>query len=367
MLPPHKVSCSGWAAARPDSPRPYLPKVSFMTTSTLRNAALGLAFVSISTLSCGRSAALDVHHAGVPSDGGAIAGNGSGGVRVLSTGGMATSGTSIVSTGGLPGSRGMGGAGVGDASACASDQDCPSSQVCGYEADLTCSTRAHCIPAQFCNSVQAGCGCDGSLVLLGCGVASRAFAEIGSCRRGTGGAPGTAVPVSASQLMGTTVSPCASGYAHPSICCQGAPDRATTCTEDVTHPFDVCGTEQLAYPDSSVCCSLGQKTACVQPSGVDANADAGLPSPCLNPCYPGAYPPPPFLDSYLCVFGNGGTVETTQPACIGMCYQQGDWCSTPCPAGWSAPAGGQVDLCCMTDSSGQTFCFSQAGYIGGTP
>ena len=36
-----------------------------------------------------------------------------------------------------------------------------------------------------------------------------------------------------------------------------------------------------------------------------------------------------------------------------------------CPAGWSVPADGQVDLCCQTDSSGRAICFSQAGWIGG--
>ena len=38
------------------------------------------------------------------------------------------------------------------------------------------------------------------------------------------------MPVSASDLYRTEVPPCAAGYAHPSICCQGAPYEATVCT-----------------------------------------------------------------------------------------------------------------------------------------
>jgi len=186
-----------------------------------------------------------------------------------------------------------------------------------------------------------------------------------------GGVTGNAVPVSVAPLFDVAVAPCALGYAHPNICCQGAPYRATVCNEDLTRPFGVCETGQYAYPDRNACCSLDNRTACVPPSGVDLTPDAGQQSGCQNPCYPGAYPPPELANSAdggpagsaLCYFGTGMSFEPPQVLCL-ECPPT-DWCSTPCPAGWSAPVGGQVDFCCQTDSSGQSFCFSQAGYIGG--
>jgi hypothetical protein len=329
----------------------------------------------------------------LPSAGGGATGAGGavGSGGTISTGGRVGSGGAVVSGGmsGKGGAAGVGGvfgtggatgyggaiASDGGASTCSSDQDCPSSQVCGYEADLTCSIQAHCITEAFCNSVAVGCGCDGGMVLVGCGVASKPFTGIGPCSNGTGGATsagGTtgnggsaAIAVSVTKLFDADVPPCAAGYEHPNICCQGAPYQATVCTEDLTHPFGVCETEQFAYPDPNACCLLDNKTACVQPPGVDSTPDAGQQNDCLNPCSPGAYPPPPLMDRWLCVFGIGITAQTRQPPCIGLCTRQGDWCSTPCPAGWSAPAGGQVDFCCQTGLNGQSFCFSQAGFIRG--
>jgi hypothetical protein len=260
-----------------------------------------------------------------------------------------------------------GAADVGEADAegpgaCTSDHDCPQSQVCGYQADISCSGQAHCIPTQFCNSVTVGCGCDGGIVLVGCGVASRPFSGAGACAGSTGGASGSSTPVDVTQLMGKEVPACAPGYAHPDICCQGAPYRATTCTEDLMRPFDGCGAEELVYPDPKTCCSLANKTTCER-AAPDPAADAGQRSSCQNPCYPGAYPPPPPLDSFLCVFGTGMSVASKEPWCS-LCTSPIQWCPPPCPAGWSAPPGGQVDLCCQADPSGKPFCFSQAGYIG---
>lgn len=280
------------------------------------------------------------------------------------TGGLGNGASMNTGGASAAGGTNAGGAAAGGASGCSSDEDCPSSQVCGYEADLSCSIQAHCIPGAFCNSVAVGCGCDGGMVLVGCGVASKPFTGIGPCaNKGTGGAPSTAIPVSVTQLFGVAVPQCPAGYEHPNICCQGAPYQATVCTEDPTRPFGLCQSEQLAYPDANACCSLDNKTTCVKPSSVDSTADAGQQSGCNNPCSPGAYPAPPLFERDLCVLGTGMSIEPTQPWCS-LCTGPIDWCSTPCPAGWSAPAGGQVDLCCQTGSSGQSFCFSQAGYIG---
>ena len=270
-------------------------------------------------------------------------------------------------TGGVGSATGGVGSGTGgmtgSVSECSSNQDCPASNVCGYEADLSCSIGAHCIPSKFCNDVTAECGCDGRIVLVGCGVASRAFKGAGACADGTGGTPSTTRVVSLTELAGKEVLPCAAGYAHPNICCQGAPYSATTCAEDLTHPFDICKPEQLAYPDPNACCSLDNRTSCVQPSVANVTTDAGQASNCQNPCSIGAYPPPPFFKGDLCVFGTGMSIEPVEPWCS-LCTGPVQWCNTPCPVGWSTPALGQVDLCCQTDSSGRNFCFSQAGYVG---
>ena len=282
-----------------------------------------------------------------------------------STGGANSGGAANTGGAAAGGANGTGGA-TSTGGVCSSDQDCPASYVCGYQADLTCSVGAQCIPASFCNSVAVGCGCDGGIALVGCGVSSKPFTGIGPCaNNGTGGAPSTAIPVSVTQLFGVAVPQCPAGYEHPNICCQGAPYQATACTEDLTHPFGLCESEQLAYPDPNACCSLDNKTDCVQPSGVDSTPDAGQQNNCQNPCSPGAYPPPPLMDGWLCVFGIGMSAEPTQPVLRTSCTVPIDWCSNPCPAGWSAPVGGQVDLCCQTGSGGQSFCFSQAALIGG--
>ncbi len=259
------------------------------------------------------------------------------------------------------------GAAAGGAPGTCSSQGCPASQVCGYEADRACSIQAHCIPRAFCNDVAVACGCDGGVVLVGCGVATRPFTGIGPCSGDAGTASGTsntATAVSVSQLVGKEVLSCPDGYVHPNVCCQGAPYQKTTCAEDLAHPFDGCGPEQGAFPDPNACCSLDKKTSCIEPSGAGATGYSGQRSSCQNPCAPGAYAPPPLLDGSLCAFGTGMSVEPKEPPCS-LCTGPVQWCSTPCPAGWSPPDRGQVDSCCQSDSSGERFCFSQAGHIDG--
>jgi hypothetical protein len=201
------------------------------------------------------------------------------------------------------------------------------------------------------------------MLLLACG---------GGCAGGgSSGSTSTASPVSVTGLFETTVLACAAGYEHANICCQGAPYKATVCTEDLTHPFGVCGKGQFAYPDPNACCLLDGTTACLQPSAVAPTADAGQQASCLNPCSPGAYPPPPPAGALssggaLCYFGIGLSVVSSTPLCEGLCTGPSPpYCSATCPAGWSVPTDGQVDLCCQTDPSGQALCFSQAGWIGG--
>ncbi len=226
-------------------------------------------------------------------------------------------------------------------------------------------------------TVAVNSSCGGNIALNPNETTGNNANEIGGAANGgvmnTGGALGggaisAAISVSASILYDTQVPPCFAGYEHPNICCQGGPDQATICAEDLTHPFGLCEKGQFAYPDVSACCSLDNKAACLQPSSVEPTADAGQQAACTNPCYPGTYPLPESVssanDSFCCI-GSGQAVSCMSKA--GHCESTGcsPICGAPCPAGWAAPAGGQVDLCCQTDSSGQSVCFSQSGSIGG--
>jgi hypothetical protein len=191
------------------------------------------------------------------------------------------------------------------------------------------------------------------------GGASIAWGDGGTLSTAGSSSGATASPVDVHQLYGTEVLPCAAGYEHPNICCLGAPYKATVCTEDLTHPFGVCEPGQTAFPDPNACCVLDSKTPCLQPSGVDPT---GQRANCANPCWPGGYPDATNPDIY-CWFGIGISMYPKEPPCIGMCTEPFSRCSTPCPAGWSVPAGGQIDLCCQTDSDGETICFSQTSVI----
>jgi len=179
------------------------------------------------------------------------------------------------------------------------------------------------------------------------------------------------VSLSITSLLAAVVTPCAAGYAHPNICCRGAPYEATTCTKDSTHPFDVCATGLYAYPDPSACCLLADKNACTGPSGDASAMPESQGASCQNPCAPGAYPPSKIsispagvaVDDMLCCFGTGLACEPKQPPCIGLCTEQQEWCGRACPSGWTVPVEGQVDACCQSDSSGRSFCFSQAEHI----
>jgi hypothetical protein len=203
----------------------------------------------------------------------------------------------------------------------------------------------------------------------GCAEVSQANSGAGgSSPANTGGSTSTtARSVSVASLSEKVVPACAAGYEHPNVCCLGAPYKATVCSEDLAHPYGTCEKGQFAYPDPDSCCLLDANTPCRQPLGVDRDAGAGQQTGCHNPCLPGTYPPSDAASQggeMLCLGGTGLVGQPREPFCS-LCDGPVQWCSTPCPVGWSAPAGGQVDLCCQTDSSGKTSCFSQSEWIDG--
>ncbi|MGC4118891.1 MAG: hypothetical protein QM765_30865 [Myxococcales bacterium] len=186
-----------------------------------------------------------------------------------------------------------------------------------------------------------------------CIVLSTAFAlALAGCTSG-GSTVDTSKAVDVRSLYGAEVQPCAAGHAHPNVCCLGAPYKATVCSEDLAHPFDACDPGAMAYPDPEACCALDGERPCLQPAGVDPAAVRGN---CVNPCRPGGYPDPS-MPALYCWFGIGLSMQLKDPG-IPI-----SWCSDPCPAGWSAPEGGQLDLCCKKGTNSQELCFSQANAI----
>jgi len=136
------------------------------------------------------------------------------------------------------------------------------------------------------------------VVSVGCGVASRRSRELGPALVAPAAHQnGTPVPVA--QLTGKEVLPCADGYAHPNICCRGAPYLATTCTEDLTRPFDDCQAEQLAVSQPKRLLFARQQDNLPAAFRAMRPLMPGKHPTAVTLCSPGAYPPPPFLDGHL--------------------------------------------------------------------
>ncbi|HSY20501.1 MAG TPA: hypothetical protein VK841_00195 [Polyangiaceae bacterium] len=76
----------------------------------------------------------------------------------------------------------------GGASSCLADADCPSDEICGFDATGGCGAPGRCFPGSqvTCNAFSPGCACDGSVVNLACnglptGYASKAVLHTGEC------------------------------------------------------------------------------------------------------------------------------------------------------------------------------------------
>ncbi len=99
-------------------------------------------------------------------------------------------------------------------------------------------------------------------------------------------------------IAGTTVTACATGYAHPNICCDGA-----SCGDYPTAPFHACDTTATTYPDPRSCCDLTNGLNCAAPP-----PPPPTPTPnCWLTCAPGWVPPPPGTNVPVPVSGGGPT------------------------------------------------------------
>jgi hypothetical protein len=193
------------------------------------------------------------------------------------------------------------------------------------------------------------------------------------------GCPATQ-PVDFSTATGISIPACETGYAHPNICCRASPTQAAECAVCPGEPFAACDNASLTFPDPATCCSLGDG-GCADASVLSAPpSDAGIELNCSYPCGPGGYSPHELQLFHLPVCSD--LVDGSFGICVYCCFGSGlcptNTCTgdptTPptgcgsdncgaCPAGWEVPAGGQYDLCCQTDGSGGSRCFSQSSSI----
>jgi hypothetical protein len=181
-------------------------------------------------------------------------------------------------------------------------------------------------------------------------------------------------------LLPGAVPPCASGYAHPSVCCRSGPLGNTSCAESQTAPFAPCACEALSFPDPRTCCSLTDAGDCAPPAEAGTDVDAAA---CSFPCGVGGFlpsllgPSPPSCTDVPSAVIDGVLVPAPiagQPACEFCCVGDRGGCSTSspgtptsagcgsCPSGW-ARVQGVPDLCCQGSGDGAE-CFSQATGIG---
>lgn len=171
---------------------------------------------------------------------------------------------------------------------------------------------------------------------------------------------------------------CASGYAHPNVCCQAGPTEATVCTEVPSDPFSACDPHlALTFPDPRNCCPLDGEGSCL-----DVATDAATPTTpvsCESSCVVGQFPPPPSWPIQNCADDSspGCSLCCNSAGCaaIGVCSctasspegstptvcgcESTPSCGT-CPGGWQTRSG-IPELCCRTTAANQ--CFSQSIYI----
>ncbi len=173
-----------------------------------------------------------------------------------------------------------------------------------------------------------------ALVLLGCGYVAAAcngHVSLGS----TGDTLG---PVATSTAQAETVASsmitCASGSAHPNICCEAGESTATACGTWDEEPFRKCETGWTTYPDLTKCCDLKDPASCTTTSaGPSSGGATSAPS---NPSSPTTGP-------------SGGTTTPASPPAYG--------CGFACPPGWWSQAvaleqGASPTPACCTEESG---------------
>lgn len=137
--------------------------------------------------------------------------------------------------------------------------------------------------------------------------------------------------------------PCASGQAHPNICCRGGAATAGECGSWPNEPFHPCEPGWQTFPDAARCCSV------TEPSQCGAPAASKPPPACLLLCGPG-WSDPGTSSGLCCRTGADSEPECTQP--MGTGFSDG---IPSCPSGYVALG---PRTCCEAQGDGSGPCFT---------
>jgi hypothetical protein len=203
--------------------------------------------------------------------------------------------------------------------------------------------------------------------VVGCGGSTTATPVDGGLSR----------PVAVAIPVLSTVSQCATGYAHPNICCEPGPGISPGCQETAGAPFTPCATGWLTFPDTTTCCAVDTPSDCVSPldaSSLATVSDSGDVD-CYFACGAGGYLPSALPAGSTSIGFAPDCTDVDSGACFYCCTgANAAFCTSgggpaplscsACPSDWSVPQGGQIDLCCRIAGGASKECFSQASSIG---
>lgn len=179
----------------------------------------------------------------------------------------------------------------------------------------------------------------GTVLFLACG---------GTVSNGAVGS--TSEPVSVGAVSGP-VTACASGNAHPNVCCESGPGQAAACIVYPDAPFTPCASGSTTYPDPRSCCPIDGSGGCAPPPPPPPNdAGAGSGGTCGYTCPVGWYSPPAQP-------GSGAPTGTGTGTGNGSGGSTGSGTGTGSGGSGGSSGGG----CCQVDSSGAENCSGSSG------
>jgi hypothetical protein len=171
------------------------------------------------------------------------------------------------------------------------------------------------------------------------------------------GDDGTGLRNVAADEVVVAIRACATGAAHPNVCCSGDP-----CTTHDLAPFAPCRAGETSYPDGQRCCDLESPSSCtacdptVESCGT-SNSGLGAPPPPVTSVLGTAceHCPPGFTGTSLTQTGcckSSGSSSFCEGAgtCLGDGCPTIATCTPTCAPGFSQSAT-QADVCCRPGAS----------------
>jgi hypothetical protein len=186
----------------------------------------------------------------------------------------------------------------------------------------------------------------------------------------------TELVVAPNDVSSMPTTQCASGAAHPNVCCKADQNTPASCRGYPDGPFHPCDPDRTLYPDPRRCCDLNDPTKCGAPP---ASPPPPPPGQCVYGCPIGWYAVEPITTTSggCCsapdsTGGGGcfgwGTIGSPLPASGPGPFPPFDGgttgvCDYVCPDGWQPLTPSTPDTCCRswgTDAGPRLECFSQA-------